>query len=469
MRTDEQNLVDRIISLAQEEDRHIVREALEGIRPEDIADAVQRVEVETGLSILRKLDAETAAYVLVELPDENSRALIEELPDATVAHYLDILPMDDALGLRDSLEPERFEALLNVIPDQDAQEIRRLLSYPEDSAGQLMTEDFVEVSPTDSMSDVLSLIRNTNDEEFETVNYIYVLSEDRHLLGLLTLKRVIRSQPNSMARDVMAEDIITVPVAMPQEEVARTLARYGFSAMPVLDDRGRMLGIVTADDAQEILEEAQTEDVLMLGGVSGDAENYLALSVVELVKRRLPWLLILFVAEFFTGSVLRYYVGRQADADPNSSLAVLAKLQLFVPLLIGAGGNAGSQVTTTITRALALGDIRPGDWLRVIRREFLVSLLIGATLGSIGMMRASLPYIGWSQPLYMSLTIGLALPCIVLWAATIGSVLPICAKRFGVDPAVMSAPFISTFVDATGLIIFFEIAIVVLGSFGIKF
>lgn len=463
MRTDEQNLVDRLSALAQEEDRHIVRESLEGVRPEDIADALQRVDLETGVAILRKLDAETAAYVLVEIPDENSRALISELPDAIVAHYLDILPMDDALGLRDSLEPERFEALLNVIPDQDAQEIRRLLSYPEGSAGQIMTEDFVEVAPTDSMSDVLSLIRNTNDEEFETVNYIYVLSEDRHLLGLLTLKRVIRSQPNSMARDVMAEDIITVPVAMPQEEVARTLARYGFSAVPVLDDRGRMLGIVTADDAQEILEEAQTEDVLMFGGVSGDAENYLALSVVELVKRRIPWLLILFVAEFFTGSVLRAYVGKQADTN------VLAKLQLFVPLLIGAGGNAGSQVTTTITRALALGDIRPSDWHRVMRREFAVALLIGGTLGSIGMLRASLPYIGWSQPIYMSLTIGLAIPCIILWAATVGSVLPILAKRLGIDPAVMSAPFISTFVDATGLIIFFEIATFVLGNFGIKF
>ncbi|MBI1334658.1 MAG: magnesium transporter [Armatimonadetes bacterium] len=469
MRTDEQALVDRLPNLAQEEDKYKVREQLENVRPEDLADAIQRSDFEIGLAILRKLDAETAAYVLVELPDDTSRSIIAELPDTTVAHYLDILPMDDALDLRDSLSTERFEALLHVIPDQDAQEIRRLLSYPENSAGQLMTEDYVEVAPTDTMSDVLNLIRNTNDEEFETVNYIYVLSEDRHLLGLLTLKRVIRAQPNALARDVMSADIITVNATMPEEEVARVLARYGFSAVPVLDDRGRMLGIITADDAQEILEEAQTEDVLMLGGVTGDAENYLALSIVELVKRRLPWLVVLFVAEFLTGSVLRHYLGKDADDDPSASLAIIAKLQLFVPLLIGAGGNAGSQVTTTITRALALGDVRSRDWFRVIRREFSVALIIGATLGLIGFARVALPVIGWSQPLYFSLTVALSLPCIILWAATVGSVLPIAAKRFGIDPAVMSAPFISTFVDATGLIIYFEVAHRVMTAFGKSF
>ena len=469
MTTDEQALVDRLPALALEEDKYKVRDTLENYRPEDLADAIQRSDLEIGLAILRKLDAETAAYVLVELPEETSRSIIDELPDTTVAHYLDILPMDDALGLRDSLSPERFEALLHVIPDQDAQEIRRLLSYPEDSAGQLMTEDFVEVAPTDTMSDVLDLIRSTNDEEFETVNYIYVLSEDRHLLGLLTLKRVIRAQPNSAARDVMVEDVITVPVKMPEEEVARTLAKYGFSAVPVLDDRGRMLGIVTADDAQQILEEAQTEDVLMLGAVTGDAENYLSLSIVELVKRRLPWLVVLFIAEFFTGSVLRYYLGKDADTNPNESLAMIAKLQLFVPLLIGAGGNAGSQVTTTITRALALGDVRTKDWFKVIRREFIVAAVIGITLGAIGMGRVSLPVVGWSQPLYLSLTVGMALPCIIIWATCVGSILPMAAKRLGIDPAVMSAPFISTFVDATGLIIYFEVAKRIMAAYGMNF
>ncbi|RYG21989.1 magnesium transporter [bacterium] len=461
MRTDEKAFVERLRTLTDDPDA--LRATLEGVRPEDVAEAFPRLERDEMLRVLQLLEPETAAYVLVELPTETARMLVNELPDTTLAHYLDVLPMDDAVELREELDPERFEALLRVIPNEDAQEIRRLMSYPEDSAGQLMTEDFVEVSPDMTMEGVIDVVRHTDPEEFETVNTIYVLSEDRHLLGVLTLRRVLRANPYSTARDVMNDDPISVPVTMPQEELARTLARYGFSAMPVLDDRGRMVGIVTADDAAEVLEEADTEDVLKMGGVSGDAEAYLSLGVWSLVKRRVPWLLILFVAEFFTGSVLRHYVPEQKGNA--SDLAVLAKLQWFVPLLIGAGGNAGAQVTTTITRALALGEIRSPDWLRVMRRELIVAMIVGGFLGSIGFLRAWLPVpvIGWQQPVNMALVVGFALPAIVVWAATVGSMLPIAAKRLGFDPAVMSAPFITTFVDATGLIIFFEIAFRILG------
>ena len=464
MRTDDKAFVERLRALADDPDA--MRTTLEGVRPEDVAEAFQRLDREEALPILQLLDPETAAYVLIELPTESARAIANELPDATLAHYLDILPMDDAVELREELDPERFEALLRVIPDEDAQEIRRLLSYPEDSAGQLMTEGFVEVGAETTMEGVLDVIRHTPADEFETINTVYVLSPDRHLLGVLSLRRVIRSEPQALARVVMNEDPLSVPVTMGQEELARTLARYGFSAMPVLDERGRMVGIVTADDAAEVLEEADTEDVLKMGAVSGDAEAYLSLGVWSLVKRRTPWLLILFVAEFFTGSVLRHYVG--SEANDGSTLATLAKLQLFVPLLIGAGGNAGSQVTTTITRALALGEIRGTDWFRVMRRELTVATLVGGLLGTIGFLRAWLPIpvIGWGQPFLMALVVGLALPAIVIWAATVGSMLPIAAKRMGFDPAVMSAPFITTFVDATGLIIFFEIAFRLLGISG---
>jgi magnesium transporter len=432
--------------------------------PEDIAEVLQRLEAVTRARILEAIEPELASYVLIELPDEFAREVVNELPDTTVASYLDILPMDDAIELREHLDPERFEALLHVIPQEDADEIRRLLSYPEGSAGQLMTEDFVEVSPSSTMSDVLSVIREASDE-YETVNYIYVLSEDRHLLGLLTLRRVIRSLPTQTAREVMNADPITVPVELPEEEVARVIARYGFSAVPVLDQRGRMVGIVTADDAQEVLEEAETEDVLAMSGVIGDAEAYFALSPWQLIRRRFPWLVILFLAEFFTGSVLRHYT-QSAQAGGNS---VLAQLMLFVPLLIGAGGNAGAQVTTTITRALALGEVRASDWLRVVRREFFVALCIGGTLGFLGFLRAFLPVIGWGQPAPISLVVGIALPAIVIWATAVGSLLPIGAKALKQDPAVMSAPFITTFVDATGLIIYFEVAIRVLTANGLRF
>jgi len=466
MRTDELALAERLVALAEVDDVAQIRQDLAGVRAEDIAEGLQRLESDDALHILQALDPDDAAYVLIELPTELARTIVNELPDATVAHYLDILPMDDAVELREELDPERFEALLKVIPQEDAQEIRRLLSYPEGSAGQLLTEDFVAVGPEATMGDVLDVIRHTDSHRYETVNYIYVLGEDRHLLGVLTLRRVIRAHPSAIARDVMNPDPISVAVDVPEEEVARTIARYGFSAIPVLDDRGRMAGIITADDAQEVLEESETEDVLKLGAVSGDAEAYLSLSPIELVRRRLPWLLILFVAEFLTGNVLRHYTGQAGD----SGQTVLAQLMVFVPLLIGAGGNSGSQVTTTITRALALGEVRSRDWLRVMRREFLVALMMGAVLGILGFTRAWLPVpvIGWQAPVPISLVVGIALPCIVVWSALVSSLLPIGAKRLGFDPAVMSAPFITTFVDATGLIIFFEVAHRILNGYGLS-
>ena len=317
-----------------------------------------------------------------------------------------------------------------------------------------MTENFVAVGPEATMLDVLGEIRRSEDSRFETIEVVHVLSPERHLLGIVKLKDVIRSHPQLGVRETMKTEPITARVGDTQEDVARQLARYGFSSMPILDDRGRLKGIVTADDAQEILQSADTEDVLKMGGVSGDADAYFSLSIVQLVKRRLPWLLILFLAEFATGSVMRHYTQRESATAADT----LTQLILFVPLLIGAGGNAGSQVTTTITRALALGEVRGGDWFFVIRREFATAAIIGAILGTLGFLRSNIPGIGWGQPLEISLTVGLALPLIVVWAAAVGSLLPIGAKAAGADPAVLSAPFISTFVDATGLIIYFEVA-----------
>jgi magnesium transporter len=458
MRTDEKTFVERLKSLARMQNPDVVREELEGFRPEDIAEGFTRLSVEEGLSILQQVEAETAADVLIELPTELAKQYLREVPDPTLALYLDILPMDEAVELREELSPDRFDALLEVIPREDAQEIRRLMSFPEDSVGRAMTENFVSVSPDATIAEVLKDIREKPEEKYETVNDIYVLDADRHLLGVFSLRRAIRAKPSEKVRDLMMPDVVSVPPEMPDEEAARLIARYGFYAMPVVNERGRMLGIFTVDDAQEVLAEADTEDVLKLGGVSGDADAYLSLSVGQLVKRRVPWLLALFVAESLTGHVMRWY-------GQGGSNLTLAPLTFFIPLLIGAGGNTGSQVTTTITRALAIGEVKTTDWVRVIRRELAVAVIIGAILGTIGFLRAwaNIPVLGWNTPLDLSLVVGLTLPTIILWSATISSVLPIAAKRIGIDPAVMSAPFITTFVDATGLIIYFEIARQVLG------
>ncbi len=459
MRMDETTFVEQLRSLARLDNPEVVRQELQDIRPEDLAEAFQRLETEEALSILSHLDAETASNVLIELPTETAKRMIQQLPDTVLAHYVDILPMDDALDLREELDAERFESILEVIPTEDAQEIRRLMSYPEDSVGRLMTEAFFEVAPDLTVAEILRDIRHADEEKYETINDLYVLSEDRHLLGVFSLRKVIRAAPDVTARELMRTDVISCKAIDTAEEAARLMARYGFYALPVLDDRARMVGIFTGDDAQTILREAETEDVLKLGAVSGDVEAYLSLDVWQLFKRRFWWLLFLFVAESFTGSVMRAYVHTQ-DATQTGELAIVAQLTVFIPLLIGAGGNAGAQVTTMVTRALAVGEVRTSDAMTILRREVATAMLMGLILGAIGFIRA---HWWWHSDFGVSAVIGLSLPSIILWSSIVGSVLPLGAKRLGIDPAVMSAPFISTFVDATGLIIFFEIARHILG------
>jgi magnesium transporter len=456
MRADDKDFVEKLQSLAHIDSQEVVAQELESVRPEDIAEGLQRLEPEEALSLLRLLDDTLAAEVLVELPTENARRLARELPDSVLAHFLDILPMDDALDLQEELGAERFEALLSLIPFEDAQEIRRLARYPEDSVGRVMTERFFEVAPDMTVNDMLADLRRATEEKYETINDLYVLDEGRHLLGVFSLRKAIRANPKTTARELMRLDVVSVRASDGQEEAARTMSRYGFYALPVLDEDGRMVGVFTGDDAQDILREAETEDVLKLGAVSGTVEAYLSLSVWQLVKRRLPWLFILFIAETFTGAVLRFYVHRSEGlATETGQIDMVARLMIFVPLLIGAGGNSGSQVTTTITRALAVGELKSSDVLLVWTRELATAIVIGTVLGATSFFRAMF---GWNSGLDVSLTVGLTLIAIVVWAATIGSVLPLAAKRLGVDPAVMSAPFITTFVDATGLVIYFEIA-----------
>lgn len=454
MAIDLKSLVERLRSLVRLRSAEAVRLELEEIRPEDLAEAIPRLEVEEALTLLHMMEPEDAADTLVELPAETTRNIVAELDDATLAHYLDILPMDDALDLRDEVGEERFDALLNVIPKQDAQEIRRLLTYPPDSVGRLMTEAFFEAKPETTIEELIEDIRRSPQDKYEMVNDVYVLSEDDHLLGVFSLRKAIRSSPTSTAREIMNESVVSVLASDRDEDAARQMSRYGLYALPVLNGRGQMVGIFTGDDAQAILREADTEDVLKMGAVSGDAEAYLSLSVLRLAWKRIPWLLGLFAAETLTGMVMRHYLGQD-----KTTITTLASLMAFLPLIIGAGGNCGSQVTSMVTRGLAVGEIRLGDTGVIFRREVMTSIICGLVLGGVGYARALL----WGSRPDVCVVVGLALPLVIIWAGTVGSLLPIGAKRMGIDPAVMSAPFISTLVDATGLIIYFELARRIIG------
>lgn len=433
--------------------------ALQNVRAEDIAEASRELSPPEVLAIFNWLDNERAAELLGLLNDESTKYVVENAPSARVTDMLDRLPMDDAADVLDEASPAKAEELLRSLaktaPD-DAEEIRDLLAYPERSAGRLMTDAFVRLRADMSVNEAFSVVRDS-DDEVETISDLFIVEnvEGREILtGVISLRELVRAgarrkDPNVKIRDFMVTDIISVSTDSDQEECARLIAKYDFMALPVLERNGNFVGIVTVDDIIDVLVEEGTEDVLALGAVTPTEKPYLSNSILDIFKQRFGWLLLLFVAESCTGFVLRNYQGE---------IEKVVALSFFVPLLIGSGGNAGAQAVTTITRSLALGEIKFRDFFRVIWRETRAGLLLGAALGIVGFFRVLL----WGNGSQLALVIALSQLVVIVWAVTVGASLPIIFKRLGLDPAVMSAPFITTLVDATGLVFYFSIAKVIL-------
>lgn len=314
-----------------------------------------------------------------------------------------------------------------------------------------MVRQYVRVRPDWTAEMALDYLRQVGSE-IETIYYLYVVDARQRLIGVCSLRDVVVSDPSKRIEQIMETDIIVVHPETDQEEVANLLSKYDLLAVPVVDELGRMLGIVTVDDVVDILVSESTEDVLKLGGVEATEEPYLRQSPWQLVQKRVRWLVFLFVAQLFSGAVLRTF---------DETIQEVTALAWFIPLLIGSGGNAGAQTTTTITRAIALGEVRWQQVLRVMMREFRTGLLLGGLVGAIGILnallwtRAGYP---WDAQLRIALTVGLAQVGIITVATTVGACLPLIAKRLNIDPAVMSAPFITTVVDASGLLLYFTLA-----------
>ncbi|MEA2584307.1 MAG: magnesium transporter, partial [Thermomicrobiales bacterium] len=337
------------------------------------------------------------------------------------------------------------EGILVQMEPAEAAEIRELMSYPPDTAGGIMTPAFVAVSPDLRADQTVAALRRVA-EEAETVNYVYVTDPDEHLLGVLSLHKLVLTRPETPVRDLMFRDPVTVRVDTDQEAAARILTERDLLALPVVDFDGRLVGIITADDVADVLEEEATEDIERLGGSQPLDEPYLRASPTLLFRKRIVWLLVLFCAQFVTVSILGHYEGLIAQAT------ILA---LFIPILTGTGGNVGSQTVTTIIRAMALGEAAPRHVFRILRKELATGLALGTVMACLMFLRALLTEDGTVE---VALTVAVAVLAITVWAATVGAVLPLVLSKFKVDPAVVSAPFISSLVDGTGLIIFFLLA-----------
>jgi magnesium transporter len=328
----------------------------------------------------------------------------------------------------------------------EASDVRELIAYPEDSAGGLMTTRFVTVRPDATAAEAIAAVRRLAQEErTETIYYLYVTGTDRILIGVLSLRELVLAPSGARVSEVMRRTFAAVRPEADQEEAAHLLTERHLLAVPVIDTHGRLLGIVTADDIADVVEEEATEDIQHLGGSQPLEVPYPRASVWLLARKRAGWLLLLFVAEAYTGTVLRAF---------EDELQAVVALTFFIPLLIGTGGNTGSQVVTTIIRAQALGEVRFSHFARVLWKELRVAMLLAAAMFVATYVRA------WTLGVEMDvrLTVAASVVLIVIWAATVGAMLPLILRKLRVDPAVVSAPFITTLVDGTGLIIYFEVA-----------
>lgn len=425
--------------------------AVRDLHPADIAELLNELSGEDRLILFEALPPEQGAAVLSELKGETLRLILHQASPETLGPRLDLVPADEVTFLLEHVSQRLREALLAKMSPRDADEAKRLLRHAPRTAGRLMSEKFAKVRPEWTVAETLEHLKKI-DPEVETVQTIYAVDGHGHLVGAVNLRKLLPAPPEKKISDLMDRRVASVRADTPQEEVAKLVSKYDVFAIPVVDEDNRPLGIVTSDDVIDILIEEQTEDVLHLAGVTADeeTEGYFAASPIRNVRRRLNWLLLLFAAETLTGTVLRHFEGE---------LAKVVALSFFIPLLIGTGGNAGSQTVTTIVRGLALGEIRWRDFGRVFLRESTSGLLLGTLLGIVGFGRVLL----WGSGIPLALTVGLSVAAICTWANAVGATIPLLATRFKIDPTVMSAPLITTLVDATGLFIYFAIAGVILG------
>ncbi|RLC62694.1 MAG: magnesium transporter [Chloroflexota bacterium] len=415
---------------------------VEALRPPDQADLFGELPPTEQDQLLPRLDLEDSADILAELEAEEAAEIAARLEAEALARILDAMEPDEAADLLGDIAPERAAEVMAAM--EEAEEVRPLLIHADESAGGLMTSAKVTLHKEMTAEEAIAYLRAVAPES-EDVYYLFVVDEDVRLVGVVSLRQLVIAPPHTRIEEIMDPNVIHVRADADQEEAARLMARYDLLALPVVDDGGHLLGLITHDDLVEVLEDEATEDIYRLGASEPLDEPYLDASILHIVRKRVGWLLLLFVTETFTGSVLRLF---------ESELAEAVALAFFVPLLIGTGGNAGSQVSSMVIRALALGEVRFRDLVQVVWREIRVSLLLGLAMGLVGFIRA----LTWGSPVSLGMTVGISLMAIVLWSAIIGAALPILASRLRIDPAVVSGPAMSTLVDATGLVIYFFIA-----------
>lgn len=429
------------------EDPAAVRELLAEIHPEDIADLVEALDDERAARLLLELPLQYAGQVFARLDGDRQGSLTTRMGiphTARIALEMDGDDRADLLGeLPEALGAELLRELERLDP-KTAEELEQLRRWPDNSAGGLMTTEYCAVPAEGTIADALQRIRHHADTS-DVLDTLYVIDAEQRLSGWLTLRDVVLRDPSVRLADVMRHGVISVPPELDQEEVARVIGKYDLSSLPVVSAEGRLLGLITPDDIIDVLREEADEDAQRMGAIEPLEDTYFNVSFLTFIRKRAPWLLILFVGGFVTAMAMEAY---------DRVLAAVAPIAFFVPMLISAGGNSGSQSSTLVIRALTVGDVRLRDWWRVLLRELAVGLTLGAMLAAVGVARVLL---GAPAP-GLALLIGITVICIVVLGCVLGAMMPLILHRLGIDPATSSTPFIATLSDVLGVLIYLGLA-----------
>ena len=423
-----------------------LRQALTELNDADVAVILENLDEEDRLKVFRILPKSMAADVFSYLELENQQMIITSLAEKEAAGIINNLMADDATDLLEEMPANIVKKLLANATPEVRRDINHLLQYPEDSAGSIMTVEFLDLKEHLTVQEAIERIRKQGVDS-ETINICYVLDQSRMLIGTVALRYLLLSPPDAIIGEIMHENVISVNTLMDQEEVARQFQKYDFTAMPVVDNENRLVGIITVDDIVDILQEEATEDIEKMAAITPSDKPYLRTGIWETWKNRIPWLLLLMLSATFTGSII---------ASFEAALSSCVILTAYMPMLMGAGGNAGSQSSVAIIRSLSLNEVRFKDWLRVLWKESGVAVLCGITLAVANFAKLM---IFDKVSLSIALVVSVSLALTVLIAKIVGCMLPMLAKKIGFDPAVMASPFITTIVDALSLLIYFAIAV----------
>ncbi|MER3463232.1 MAG: magnesium transporter [Chitinophagaceae bacterium] len=447
----------------QQNDKTVLHDFLDQQNITDIAELVYEVP-EYESMIIENMSVHRAASVFKILDFSTQQDIIQKLPPGKTAELLNELPPDDRTSFLEDLPSNVVRELIKQLDPEERKITLSLLGYPENSVGRLMTPDYVYVYEDNTVAEVLETIRKVGKNS-ETIDVIYVINEKGELLDDIRIREFILANPHKKVADLMDNRFIALNAYEDQEVAADAFKMNNRVALPVVSNSNKLLGIITIDDILWVTSEEFSEDIQKIGGTQALEKPYLEMPFFQLIRKRAGWLIILFLSEMLTATAMGYF---------NDEIARALVLANFIPLIMSSGGNSGSQASTLIIQALAVGQISLADWWRVMRREILSGLMLGAILGIIGFFRIILWHYmmqhGVMRDIYgphwfaIAMTIGFALVGVVLWGSLCGSMLPLVLKRLGADPAVSSAPFVATLVDVTGLIIYFSVAYVILSG-----